>query len=301
MSQQTVRHRHRSVIGRTSGLVAASAVGLARAPGRFYGEIRDTFGDHADEPEAFAEMTLTEHLVELRNRIMTIVFGLVPCFIIGFLLSSGILDDIKHKAHATRGLDIQSPTDPVMLTFKVSLYVAVTLAMPLIVYELVAFLAPGLTRREKRVVFSALPFVSALFLAGAGYGYFLAAPGALTFLSTWNQNAILWQPNGTEVISFFLTLMIGLGLAFQMPVVMFILAKIGIFPAHLMRKWRKYAILLITIAAAIITPSTDPVNMMIVAVPLWLLYELGIVIARVFVGTPMRTHRSSAGNASSAG
>lgn len=85
--------------------------------------------------------------------------------------------------------------------------------------------------------------------------------------------------------------MIGLGLAFQLPVIMFILAKIGIFPAHLMRKWRKYAILLITVAAAVITPSTDPFNMMIVALPLWMLYELGIVIARVFARNPMRINR----------
>lgn len=277
------------MLGRTSHLVTASAVGLARAPGRFYGEMRDTFRGDLDAPDVFEEMTLTEHLVELRNRIMTVVFGLLPCLIVGFMMSSRILDDIKNKANATQGLDIRSPTEPVMMTFKISMYVAIALGMPLIIYELVAFLAPGLTRREKRVVFTALPFVSILFLGGAAYGYFLAAPGALTFLSTWNSGAILWQPDAPEVVSFFMTLMIGLGLAFQLPVVMFILAKIGIFPAHLMRKWRKYAILLITIAAAIITPSTDPFNMMIVAVPLWLLYELGIIIARIFAKNPMRT------------
>lgn len=278
----------RSRIGRTSSLVTASAVGLARAPGRFYGEMRDTFGPDADAPEIFAEMTLTEHLVELRNRIMTVVFGLLPCFIVGFAMAGRILMDIKVKANATQGLDIRSPTEPVMMTFKIAAYVAVALGMPLIVYELVAFLAPGLTRREKRVLFSALPFVSVLFLGGVGYGYFVAAPRALSFLSSWNTSAINWQPDAPEVVSFFLTLMIGLGLAFQLPVIMFILAKIGIFPAHLMRKWRKYAILLITVAAAVITPSTDPFNMMIVAIPLWLLYELGIIIARVFAKNPMR-------------
>ncbi|MGC4107909.1 MAG: twin-arginine translocase subunit TatC [Thermomicrobiales bacterium] len=288
MPATSTRSGQRSLIGRTSGLVTASVVGLARAPGRFYGEMRDTFRTDLDEPDVFAEMTLTEHLVELRNRIMTIVFGLLPCFIIGFMMAGRILDDIRVKANATQGLDIRSPTEPVMMTFKIASYVAVALGMPLIVYELVAFLAPGLTRREKRVVFTALPFVTLLFLGGAGYGYFLAAPGALKFLSTWNSGAILWQPDAPEVVSFFLTLMIGLGIAFQLPVVMFVLAKIGIFPAHLMRKWRKYAILLITVAAAVITPSTDPFNMMVVAVPLWLLYELGIIIARVFAKNPMR-------------
>jgi sec-independent protein translocase protein TatC len=278
----------RSRFGRTSRLVTASAVGLARAPGRFYGEMKDTFRGDLDEPDIFTEMTLTEHLVELRNRIMVVVFGLLPCFIIGFAMAGRILIDIKQKANATQGLDIRSPTEPVMMTFKIAAYVAFALGMPLIVYELVAFLAPGMTRREKRVLFSALPFVSLLFLGGVGYGYFVAAPRALTFLSTWNASAIDWQPDAPEVVSFFLTLMIGLGLAFQLPVILFILAKIGIFPAHLMRKWRKYAILLITIAAAVITPSTDPFNMMVVALPLWVLYELGIVIARVFAKNPMR-------------
>lgn len=276
---------------RTSGLLATGAIGLARVPGRFYGEMRNTFGDHTDEPEIFAEMTLTEHLIELRNRIMAIAIGLIPTFIIGFVVAGGILNDIKNKANATQGLDIRSPTEPVMMTFKIAMYVAIALGMPLIVYEMVAFLAPGMTRREKRVLFSALPFVSLLFLGGVGYGYFVAAPRALTFLSTWNAHAIDWQPDAPEVVSFFLTLMIGLGLAFQLPVVMFILAKIGIFPAHLMRKWRKYAILLITVAAAVITPSTDPFNMMIVALPLWVLYEMGIVIARVFAKNPMRINR----------
>ncbi|MGC4189795.1 MAG: twin-arginine translocase subunit TatC [Thermomicrobiales bacterium] len=281
--------KSRSMLGRTSHLVAVSAVGLARAPGRFYGEMRDTFRTDLAEPDVFEEMTLTEHLVELRNRIMTVVFGLLPCFIVGFLLAGRILLDIKQKAHATQGLDIRSPTEPVMMTFKIAAYVAVSLGMPLIIYELVAFLAPGLTRREKRVLFSALPFVSVLFIGGVAYGYFIAAPRALTFLSSWNVGAIDWQPDAPEVVSFFLTLMIGLGLAFQLPVVMFVLAKIGIFPAHLMRKWRKYAILLITVAAAVITPSTDPFNMMVVAVPLWLLYELGIIIARIFAKNPMRS------------
>jgi sec-independent protein translocase protein TatC len=287
-SAKTTR-RNGSLIGRAPRLVVASAVGLARAPGRFYGEMKDTFRGDLNEPDVFAEMTLTEHLVELRNRLMTVVFGLLPCFVIGFVLAGRILLDIKQKANATQGLDIRSPTEPVMMTFKIAAYVAVALGMPLIVYELVAFLAPGMTRREKRVLFSALPFVSLLFLGGVAYGYFIAAPRALTFLSTWNAGAIDWQPDAPEVVSFFLTLMIGLGLAFQLPVVMFILAKIGIFPAHLMRKWRKYAILLITVAAAVITPSTDPFNMMVVAVPLWLLYEMGIIIARVFAKNPMRS------------
>ncbi|MGI8405191.1 MAG: twin-arginine translocase subunit TatC, partial [Thermomicrobiales bacterium] len=120
-------------------------------------------------------------------------------------------------------------------------------------------------------------------------GYYVAAPRALYFLSNWNVGAFNWQPDGPEVLTFFLTLMIGLGLAFQLPVIMFILAKIGIVSSQKMRQWRKYAYLILCILAAVITPSTDPFNMGIVAVPLVILYEFGLVITRIFAKTSLRS------------
>jgi sec-independent protein translocase protein TatC len=96
-----------------------------------------------------------------------------------------------------------------------------------------------------------------------------------------------WQPDADMIITFYLTLMLGLALAFQIPVVMFILAKIGIVSPKRMASIRKYAFIVILILAAIITPSTDPFNMMIVAVPLYVLYEFGIVMARLFAKTPI--------------
>jgi sec-independent protein translocase protein TatC len=251
--------------------------------------IRDIYRpDDPDAPEAFEEMTLQEHLFELRDRIMKVVIALVLAMIVGFYFAGGILNNIKDKANADQGLDVKSPTDPLTLTFKVAFYVAIAIIMPIIIYQLVGFLSPGLTRREKRVLFSALPFVSLLFIGGAAYGYFVAAPRALYFLSNWNLGAFSWQPDGPEVISFFLTLMIGLGLAFQLPVIMFILAKIGIVTAKKMRQWRRYAYLVLCIAAAVITPSTDPFNMAIVAVPLLVLYEFGLIITALFAKTSLR-------------
>lgn len=241
-----------------------------------------------DIPEVFEEMTLSEHLIELRDRIMKVVIALVLAMIVGFYFSSGILNDLKDKSNSIDGMDVRSPTDPLTLTFKISFYVALSIIMPLIVYQVVAFLSPGLTRKEKRVLFAALPFVSILFIGGVAYGYFVAAPRALHFLSTWNIGAFNWQPDGPEVLTFFLTLMIGLGLAFQLPVIMFILAKIGIVSSQKMRQWRKYAYLILCILAAVITPSTDPFNMGIVAIPLIVLYEFGLVITRVFAKTSLR-------------
>lgn len=263
---------------------------MARSIKQFIPNIRlPRLPEVTDEPDVFEEMTLQEHLVELRDRIMKMVIAIVPAFIFGFIIQGRILQDIKEKANAVEGLDVLNPTDTLTLSFKVALYVAIAICMPVIVYQFVAFLAPGMTRKEKRILFSALPFVTILFAAGVFYGYEIAAPRALYFLSTWNTDAFDWQPDGNQTVSFFLTLMIGLGLAFQLPVIMFILAKIGIAGPKEMRKWRKYAFLGLLVVSAVITPSTDPFNMAVVAVPLVILYEAGIIISSIFAKTGVRT------------
>ncbi|MDQ3779368.1 MAG: twin-arginine translocase subunit TatC, partial [Chloroflexota bacterium] len=127
-----------------------------------------------------------------------------------------------------------------------------------------------------------------LFVSGVAYGFFVAAPRALYFLSNFMPDIISFQPDGVEVLNFFLTLMMGLGIAFQLPVIMFVLAKIGIVSPEKMREWRKYAYLALVIASAVITPSTDPFNLALVAIPLVILYELGAVISRVFARTSLR-------------
>ncbi len=276
-------------LGSGSVRALAKTASIARDPMRPVRAMRDIYRPgEEDIPDTFEEMTLSEHLIELRDRIMKVVIALVLAMIVGFYFAGGILVDLKNKSNSVDGMDVRSPTDTLTLTFKVAFYIALSIIMPLIVYQVVAFLSPGLTRREKRVLFAALPFVSILFIGGAAYGYYVAAPRALQFLSTWNIGAFNWQPDGPEVLTFFLTLMIGLGLSFQLPVIMFILAKIGIVTAKKMRAWRKYAYLVLCVLAAVITPSTDPFNMAIVAVPLVILYEFGLVISSVFAKTSLR-------------
>jgi sec-independent protein translocase protein TatC len=235
-----------------------------------------------DEPDVFEEMTLQEHLEELRDRILRIAVAIVPTFLLAFYFAEHVLLDISTKANTFDGLDVRAPTETLTLTFKVALYGAVTFSMPIIVYQLIAFLAPGMTRKEKRILYTSLPFVVALFSLGAWYAYFIAAPRALYFLSTWNAQAFDWNPDGNETVSFFLALTLGLGVAFQLPVIMFIVSKIGLATPEQMRSVRKWAFLAILIVSAIITPTTDPFNMMIVAIPVYGLYELGILAAALF-------------------
>jgi sec-independent protein translocase protein TatC len=237
-----------------------------------------------NDPDVFEEMSLYEHLDELRSRIVRACISIGAAFVVGIILARPLLDYIREGAN-TEGFDVVSPTDPITLYFKVALYIAVVIALPMILFQLIAFLAPGLTKKEKRLLFSALPFVTILFLVGASYAFFFAAPRALTFLSNFLGDLFEWSPEGVQVINFYLTLMIGLGFAFQMPVIMFVLAKLNVVSAKKMGQYRKYAFLGILVISAVITPSTDPVNLSIVAVPLVLLYEVGIVIARVFAKT----------------
>jgi len=243
-----------------------------------------------NEPDVFEEMTLLEHMIELRDRIMKIVIAVGLAFIIGLFLSGRVLEFVRISANAQEGLDVRSPSDPITLFMKIALYIAIGIAAPVIIYQIVGFLAPGLTKREKRLVYTSLPFVSLLFVGGVAYAALFAVPRALGFLSTFLPDVFQWEPDGNEVVGFYLTVMLGLGLAFQMPLVMFLLAKLGVMTPAKMRSGRRYAYLVILVASAIITPTTDPFNMALVALPLVALYEFGIILAAIFArGSAPRT------------
>ena len=235
-----------------------------------------------NEPDVFEEMTLQEHLEELRSRIVKTCVSIAVAFIAGVVLARPVLHEIVDQANAENGLDIQRPTDVIAIFFRIALYVAIAITAPIIMWHLIGFLAPGLTRKEKRILFSSLPFVSILFIGGASYAFFFAAPRAFDFLSGFQSDIFSWDPDGTEVVNFYLTLMIGLGLSFQIPIIMFLLAQLNIVSAARMRQYRKYAAMVLLVVSAVITPSTDPINMAFVAVPLLLLYEIGLIMARLF-------------------
>ena len=240
-----------------------------------------------NEPDTFEEMTLLEHVEELRDRIVRSIIAIGVAFIAGIFFAGPLLRRMQTEAHAVQGLDVVSPTDPITIYFKVALYIAIGLSLPVLLWQFIGFLVPGMTKREQRLLYLSLPFVAALFLIGTGYAFFFATPRALQFLSSFMSDIYEWTPEGNSVVGFYLTLMLGLGLAFQLPVVMFILAKLGVVSAKKMRDVRKYAVMVLLILSAVITPTTDPFNMALVFVPLYLLYEAGIVTARLFGGRPL--------------
>ncbi len=241
--------------------------------------VKQFWSSASDEPDVFEEMTLGEHLMDLRNRIVRMALAVGAAFIAGLFLSKPMLHLIQRQANIER-FNILSPTEPFTDFLKMALYIAVVIASPVLLWQLLAFVAPGMTRKEKRYVFMAIPFVIVLFVTGAGFAFFVAVPAASHFLSGFGGDLFNYQPQGQEVIRFYQTMMIGLGLAFELPVFMLILSKTRILSWQRQASAWRYAIVLIMVAAAIITPTPDPYNMMLVALPLVLLYFFGLGLAR---------------------
>lgn len=234
-----------------------------------------------DAPESFGEMTLQEHLEELRTRMLYSSIAILIALVAGLVLAFPVLDLIAEQAKVPpEGIQVINPTEGFVTFFKIAIYIAIALAMPVLVYQLLAFVAPGLTRAERGYVFRAIPFVALLFVAGLAFAFFLVIPRALDYLESFGSGTFGWDPRAEDLISFYLRLMLGVGMVFELPPVLFILAKIGVVNHRRLASIRKFAFVAAMIAAAIITPTPDPFNMMLVAVPTYVLYEVGVFMTR---------------------
>lgn len=242
-------------------------------------------------PEEEEGMTLMEHLIELRTRLVKAGIAVILGMGVGAFLVMGppkLVTYIVVTLTGNDGTGRASPTQAVTSTeaftsyMTVALTVGVILAMPVIVYQLIAFIAPGLTDSEKRYLFIAIPFVTVFFIAGITFGWFITVPAALQFLLTFGDtNITLIQPSLSDFISTVTTLLLINGVVFEMPIVIYVLAALGLVSAKTLASYRRYAMVVIVILAAIITPTGDPINLMLLAIPMYLLFELGIVLARL--------------------
>jgi sec-independent protein translocase protein TatC len=172
------------------------------------------------------------------------------------------------------------PTESLGNYMKVALLCGVILAMPVIVYQVARFIAPGLTKKERRYLVLLVPGATLCFVAGVAFAYFVMMPAAIPFLQGFMSDIIEQQWAIGEYLSFVTSLLFWLGLAFELPLFVYFLAKIGLIDVHTLRKNRKYAIIVIAVLAAVITPTVDPLNMILVMGPLIVLYELGVILAK---------------------
>ncbi len=232
-------------------------------------------------------MTFVEHLEELRRRLLWSLAAVAVGFIATYYFSKKIFDllmqpIIKNLPQGSTMI-FTRPAEGFTTYLKVSLFAAIVLALPFILYQTWRFLAPALYKHEKQIAIPFAFFGVIFFALGASFCYFFAAPPAFKFLlSEYSSQYVKAFPAIGEALSFFITLIFAFGFVFEFPLIVFILARLGIVNAEMLRRKRKFAIIINTILAAVISPSPDALSMMIMLIPLIIFYELGVVVAWTF-------------------
>ena len=238
------------------------------------------------KPASFDDrMSLVDHLDELRARLVVClaVFGvaLALCFWQNHLLLEIASAPLPagHQKLITFGV-----TEPFTTTLTVSAYAAIILALPFVLYQLYAFLLPAFSKQQQRAIMPLLAMIPVLFIAGVAFGYFLVLPAAAKFLLNFNDSQFNVQVQAKQYYSFFAMTVLACGIVFQVPVGILSVTRLGIVKVEQLTKNRRYAYLVCAVVAAAL-PGVDPISMLLETAPLIVLYELSIVLAKVF-GTP---------------
>ena len=226
------------------------------------------------------KLTLLGHFQELRKRLIRSIIAVVITTAISFIFYKWIFQILLLPAHDIKLIFVEM-TEMVGTIMKVCLAGGLILAMPYLTLQVILFVSPALTRKEKRYVYTILPWIAFMFLAGVVFGYFILIPPATTFLLTFGSDIATPMIKIGNYISIITRLLLAIGLVFEMPVVITFLARIGIVNSKWLASKRKMAVIVAFIFAAVITPTFDPVNQSLVAVPLIILYEMGIWLAKL--------------------
>ena len=271
---------------------------LVPFPGGKTGALQVPPEDPFDKDE-FAEgkMSFLEHLEELRKRIINACLGIAVGIAASFFFIQRIYDFLTAPALATlpegSRLIYTQPTEAFSLYIQISLISGAVLAAPWIMLQVWGFIAPGLYANEKRFVVPFVLFSTVGFLGGAAFNHYIAYPFIMTYFASFNTPNLVYMPQLTYVFGLYVKMLLGLGLIFQMPTVVFFLAKMRVLTARFLVRQFKLAILLIFITAAVVTPTGDPMTLMIFAAPMLGLYTISIAIA--FIVGPKRLKDSEAG------
>lgn len=246
----------------------------------------DRFDEDIDDG---ARMSFLEHLDELRKRLIYSVYALLAGCAIAFFFAGRIQEFIflpLYEALSTAQPAGSSETfiytrgfEPFMLTMKVGALAGLMLASPLIIYQLWLFIAPGLYSHEKKFAVPFVLFSTVFFLLGAAFSHYVAFPWTWLFFLGWQTSYMRFLPNIGDAFSLYVKMLLGFGLIFQMPTVVFFLARMQVVTAGFLARNTKYAVLIIFIVAAVISPGTDVVSQALMAGPMLALYAISILIA----------------------
>jgi sec-independent protein translocase protein TatC len=226
-------------------------------------------------------LTILGHLAEIRRRLIRGVIAVLITTVISFIFYERILNILIAPAPVNIQLQAIEMTEMLSISMRIAIVCGIILASPYLTYELIMFVSPALTRKEKRYVYLVLPWIALMFAAGVAFGYFVLIPRMTYFLLTWGSNIVDVVPKIGSYINLVTRLLLAVGLVFEMPVLTTFLARIGVLKPKWLADRRKGAIIFAFILAAIITPTIDPINQCLVAIPLVLLYELSIWLAKL--------------------
>ncbi len=224
-----------------------------------------------------AEGSIWYHVDELRKRLVLIVIGFVIGVCVSFFFAQYLLDFLARPVGGVSKLQAIEITENINSLVRITMLSGFILSLPFSIYQIYSFVGPGLTGREKRWVFLSIPFATVLFLTGASFAYFVMLPTALPFLV--GMLGVETIPRLSSYIAFVTQMIFWIGMAFEAPLFMYILAKIKLISASVMLKQWKIAIVVIAILAAVITPTGDPVNMGLLMVPLLFIYFFSALLA----------------------
>lgn len=233
------------------------------------------------------KLPLTAHLEELRKRLVHVLIalavGFALCYSFKEWLFSFITRPLVEVLPKNSFMIFTSLPEAFFTYMKVAFFASLILTSPYILYEIWKFISPGLYPKEKKYVFPFVFFSTLLFAGGVLFGYFIALPPAFKFFVSFSSDILKPMVSMREYLTLALKFLLAFGLCFEMPVFVFFLAKVGVVNARMLSKKRRYAILVIFIVAALLTPSPDAVSQILMALPLMVLYEISILVARLAV------------------
>lgn len=240
-------------------------------------------GEENKVNESGSEMSFLEHLEELRWRIIYSIIGIIIGAIVCWIFIDTLVDVILLKPARDSGAALQNlkPFGQLFLYMQIAIIGGMILSIPNLFYQLWKFIAPALRKNERKYILAIVIYSSACFLIGIAFAYFVMLPLTLKFAAQFGSQDIVNQFAIDEYMSIIISVMLAAGLIFELPMVSFFLTKLGILTPQFMKKYRKHSIVIIMIAAALLTPGTDPVSQIILAVPLVLLYEISILISKL--------------------
>jgi sec-independent protein translocase protein TatC len=225
------------------------------------------------------KLTLLGHLQEIRRRLVYCVIALIITVAISYFFTNRIIDFLEAPARTDARIIFTEVTEMFGVWFKVCLYSALVMALPFFVLQIVLFIRPALTRKERGYLYLLMPAIILCFLGGAAFAWYVFLPNALDFLLNFGSGMADAQIKIGNLISFEVQIIFWMGVVFELPVLTFFLSKIGILNHRWLAKQWKWAFVGAFVVGAVITPTPDPINCTIVSVPIFLLYLLGIVTA----------------------